>query len=386
MHLDALRGAAALIVFVNHTRALYFAAPLSTNNSSASISNVGSPTSQAILPALHPKSNELLHGTVNFGGEAVIIFFVLSGYLVGGGVLRALREDSWSWSRYLLKRLTRLYVVLVPALVLTKLLDTLGLRMAREGSVYFTTKGIGLIVTLGLRLRLGMLDLLGNLLFVQDIRVPEFGTNVALWSLANEFWYYVIFPLGLLALLDKKSSKVKRISFAIMAVALLVFVGPKIELLFPTWILGAVLVLLPHRLSPAAARWGTLLGATALVMTMVLVRALNLMPLVADYALAIVSCAAVSCMVQHRSRARDSVYQRAAAFFSNISYSLYLFHLPLSIFLCGFINNPWRPWRFTFASLCSYLAVDAMVLLAVYVLWRLFERNTDWFRRRVFES
>jgi peptidoglycan/LPS O-acetylase OafA/YrhL len=280
--------------------------------------------------------------------------------------------------------LTRLYVVLIPALLLTKLLDTLGLRLAREGSVYFTTKEIGLVVTLGLTQRLGIPDMLGNLLFLQDIRVPEFGTDVALWSLANEFWYYIIFPLGLIAFLDRKSSKVKRICFVIMAVALLAFVGPRIQLLFPTWILGAFLVLLPYRLSPAAARWGTLLATMALVMTMVLVRALSFMPLVADYLLAIVSCVAVFCIVQHRSPAKNSLYRRVAAFFSNISYSLYLFHLPLSIFLCGFINDPWRRWRFTLASIGCYLAVDAVVMLAVYVLWRLFEANTDWFRRRVF--
>ena len=35
---------------------------------------------------------------------------------------------------------------------------------------------------------------LGNAAFLQRILVPELGTNGPLWSLANEFWYYLLFP------------------------------------------------------------------------------------------------------------------------------------------------------------------------------------------------
>ena len=35
----------------------------------------------------------------------------------------------------------------------------------------------------------------GNLVFLQTILVPTYGTNALLWSLANEFWYYMLFPL-----------------------------------------------------------------------------------------------------------------------------------------------------------------------------------------------
>jgi hypothetical protein len=35
---------------------------------------------------------------------------------------------------------------------------------------------------------------LGNMGFLQGIFVHTAGTNLALWSLANEFWYYIAFP------------------------------------------------------------------------------------------------------------------------------------------------------------------------------------------------
>lgn len=36
---------------------------------------------------------------------------------------------------------------------------------------------------------------LGNLGFVQAVPVAVYCSNVPLWSFANEFWYYVMFPL-----------------------------------------------------------------------------------------------------------------------------------------------------------------------------------------------
>ena len=40
------------------------------------------------------------------------------------------------------------------------------------------------------------LTFLGNLTFFQNIYVPAFGSNGPIWSLANEFWYYIVFPLA----------------------------------------------------------------------------------------------------------------------------------------------------------------------------------------------
>jgi peptidoglycan/LPS O-acetylase OafA/YrhL len=41
---------------------------------------------------------------------------------------------------------------------------------------------------------LGPEVLLGNLVFLQAILVPTWGSNGPLWSLAFEFWFYIWFP------------------------------------------------------------------------------------------------------------------------------------------------------------------------------------------------
>ena len=76
VHFDAIRGAAALIVFLNHTKALYFTSPLATELSNQ---RTVASTSWINRPA-----NGIPTGAVRVANEAVIIFFVLSGYLVGG--------------------------------------------------------------------------------------------------------------------------------------------------------------------------------------------------------------------------------------------------------------------------------------------------------------
>src|SRR5262245_48422284 len=51
-----------------------------------------------------------------FGHISVIIFFVLSGYLVGGKAFEALRAGRFSKRRYLVDRLSRLYPPLLLAI------------------------------------------------------------------------------------------------------------------------------------------------------------------------------------------------------------------------------------------------------------------------------
>src|SRR5271170_6252601 len=116
VHLDALRGIAAVSVCLSHLRDFFF---------------------QDYPKLAH--HNSLLATTylaTGLGHQWVIVFFVLSGYLVGGSVLRAVALDHWSWRSYLLKRLTRLYAVLIPALVLGGILDVAGIRVFGTAGIY----------------------------------------------------------------------------------------------------------------------------------------------------------------------------------------------------------------------------------------------------------
>lgn len=110
----------------------------------------------------------------SLGHEAVMIFFVLSGYLVGGSVLK--QKHKFEWLKYSITRLTRLWVILIPALLLTLIVDqTLqffqpevfaGANIEMWASGPDKSNYSSSIDTL-----------IGNIFFQQTIFVPVYGTN-----------------------------------------------------------------------------------------------------------------------------------------------------------------------------------------------------------------
>jgi hypothetical protein len=162
--LDLLRAIAAFAVVAGHARAFTFES--FTELREAAI-DVGFVTKMFYL------------GT-GLGHQAVIVFFALSGFLVGGKVLSDLFSHRFNWSIYVTRRLTRLWIVLIPALAATLLFDMAGVAMT-NGSGYD-----GIYSQLYLSgpgparpHDLSITAFLGNLVFVQTILVPTFGTNGA---------------------------------------------------------------------------------------------------------------------------------------------------------------------------------------------------------------
>src|SRR4051794_31312092 len=112
---NAIRGVAALLVVISHARAL-----LCLDWSGVD----------------HGPFNRLLYALGSLGHQSVIVFFVLSGYWVGGAVLHQVRASRFSWVSYGLQRLTRLWVVIIPALVLTAILDRVGAAALTGSAIY----------------------------------------------------------------------------------------------------------------------------------------------------------------------------------------------------------------------------------------------------------
>ena len=165
------------------------------------------------------------------GTEAVDIFFVLSGFVIAH--VCATREGDWR--DYAISRATRIYSVAMPALLLTAAVDAIGL--AHDRSVYEAGYQA---FTPGLVLR--------SVLFLGEQwnshRFP--GSDGPYWSLGFEVWYYVAFGVFMFA---------PRGWRWIGAAATLAFVGPKVAVLFPIWLVGV----LSYRLC-AEGRVGSRLG------------------------------------------------------------------------------------------------------------------------------
>ncbi len=111
-HLDLIRGLSALAVLYSHARVLL----LRSAESGAALG----------LPA------KVLYFLSHFGHTAVMVFFVMSGFFISASILREVRTGRWSWKNYLTSRATRLYLVLIPGLLLTALWDHASLAVVAD--------------------------------------------------------------------------------------------------------------------------------------------------------------------------------------------------------------------------------------------------------------
>ncbi len=187
----------------------------------------------------------LLGGLSAFSAPAVIIFFVLSGFLVGGGSLRRYRRSGRiDFGDYLLARLTRLWVVLLPALLLTFAINMLGASLL-PGSQPGASDAIGIAGRQAFVNDNDPATFLCNMAFLQTAACRQYGHNGALWSLFNEFWYYIAWLLVMLALWGRGPmiQRVLLIMLPLAGLSLLAhrqFLGSNIAVYFSIWLLGVL--------------------------------------------------------------------------------------------------------------------------------------------------
>ncbi len=158
-----------------------------------------------------------------FGDEAVIIFFVISGIVIA--YVAQQRENSAV--SYAVARLSRLWSVIIPAVILTVILDCVGPYIDR--SVYDVFQ-----LPLWRADVASLWQAVAPIVFLNQIWLWPIGpgSNGPFWSIGYEAWYYVGFGLVLFL-----RSWVR--VFGVIAAAVLV--GPSILGLAPLWILGVII-------------------------------------------------------------------------------------------------------------------------------------------------
>lgn len=212
LYLDTLRVGAALAVYFHHCIQLWY-------------------------PNLFSK-------TFFVGHLAVIFFFVLSGYLISHSVYS---KNRIHWSDYLIARFSRIYSVIIPAVVISTLCIYY-LQETAPGAFQTYSRGADY-----LRLLLCSLNL-QNIWFFSS--APPI--NAPFWSLSYEVWYYVFFGIFVFA---RGNSRALLLSFALL------IAGPNIFLLFPCWLVGVLAYRLPN-FSPGKSTVFALIVFSALCVTL----------------------------------------------------------------------------------------------------------------------
>jgi len=325
-----------------------------------------------------------------FGHPAVMAFFVISGFLVGGGYWRSWTEKRTEPYRfYMAKRILRLDLVLVPACLLTFVLD-----MAGKGLLGGAAAGIYLPPQANSD---GLPALACNLAFLQTAVCHEFGTDGALWSLFNEFWYYVLWP-PLMAALFFPIGAVFRLGLllGVGAVAGVLtqfqFTGAPLGPYMLIWLLGVVAA---ARDKPVfnCPRWlAVLLFLVALVGVRIVFRrgdveGYGIFAFLRDFGLGVLFCNMLIALKNDprlKAPFGGGLHARLAGF----SYSLYCTHTPvLMVYAAVTIACLGTGWRMVPAGALPWLIVFgafAISLMVGYLFSRGTEAHTDRVRRALF--
>jgi peptidoglycan/LPS O-acetylase OafA/YrhL len=312
------------------------------------------------------------------GHVSVVVFFVLSGYLIGGSVFRAVGGGFWSWRSYLIHRFVRLYLVLIPGLLLCAACDWIGMHATHSPEVYFGASAKTRFLDVAYTFTWPVF--LGNMGFLQTIFVPVFGSNGALWSLANEFWYYLLFPLGFFALRGGTAVR-RRIAFAALFAAIAWFTRSGILWGFPIWLAGALLALLPP---PRAG--GTFRGVASVLFGVVLfvfAKGTFLPGVAHDYVFGAITFCYIWVLLSARKASGNSKYVRWTRRAAGFSFSLYVVHMPvlLLISVCLAGGRLWTPTNWGTDAIA--LVVLGFLVVFAYGFGWLTEFRTDKVRRWV---
>jgi len=156
-----------------------------------------------------------------YGVTAVIVFFVLSGFVIAW--VTEARERSLE--EYALSRVARLYSVILPAFIVTAVLDHIAMAIDPR---WYGPEALPPMCRGPLNVLLGYV-LSAVFLGESWTLVMPPGSDVPYWSVDHEAWYYVLF--GVATFLQGRRRMV-----AIAVTALVA--GPNILVLFPLWLMG----------------------------------------------------------------------------------------------------------------------------------------------------
>ena len=311
----------------------------------------------------------------SLGNDAVMVFFVLSGFVIA----YVADQKERTLKSYSISRFARLYSVVVPALVLTVVVDAIGSRLAPglyDAAWFATDKPLWRIAA--------------NLLFVNELWLTSVRpfSNVPFWSLSYEFWYYALFA----AVFYLGSWH----RFAAMAVMVLI-VGPKILLLLPVWLLGVCVYYFTKTqsisdIAGAAFALGSLAcyvafhlfdlsrlidGATAQWLGTAAIERLNFSKdFLSDYVIGILVALHLVGISAVSHRLGPFLPERPIRYLASFAFALYLFHYPLLFFFAAVAER-------TGTAEYRSLLVPVCTLVVVWALGEVTERRKSTVKRWV---
>ncbi len=287
LYLDVLRFTAAFVVFLSHYSPLH-------------------------------RSGGLFWQVAPYGRASVLAFFVLSGFVIAW----VSQGKEANLQEYAISRIARLYSVIIPAFIMTAILDSIGTTFSTNLYQYDA----------GFDASNSIVNYVLSALFLGQswfLKITP-GSDVPFWSLNYEAWYYIMFACFIFF------SGRRRLLLLLVAALL---AGPKVLSLFPVWLMGVaawrIKDLIPQRLGPVLA-----LGAIGSIIGLEMIGGQKLFSVVHtpwlpfdfsayDYVVGLTVAVLICGIARSRLPMPGKKLTGAMHALAGTTFGLYLFHFPL---------------------------------------------------------
>lgn len=313
----------------------------------------------------------------DLGPAAVMLFFVISGYLVGGSVIE--RNNSFDLFTYWANRFSRIYIALVPALALTIGLDSAAWALDSHNPIY--TTGWAPPIAHPIFQSYTPKNILATLLSLESFIGDPFGSDRPLWSLGYEWAFYFILPaVGMLIRRAPRSNVGLWVLGAIaISVPMIALHHIYMALFWMIWFAGALARQFARTVRTPA--WvGMLGGGVALlaVLASPLADQRLTFPLIGIGFALFVACPQLL---------KYSLFGEWDRKLADMSYSLYIVHLPVVTFACFVLSRAgiYSTARYPlgWAGIALWIGLCALATMVAAIFGHLFEARTDELRAAI---
>ncbi len=338
--LDGIRGLSALYVLIHHARLML---------------TQSYQTGLAIHPEYYKWFDKFMvyfFSLFKFGHEAVIIFFVLSGFVIHLKQARAdFNMDRFSSLTYLKKRIIRIYPTLLVSFLLCILADFIIYSFITADETIFR--------------KYTFLSFIYNLLLIPE--APIWGENYPIWSLKHEWFFYLAYPF--LLWVSNKSYLLQLVIVVSLFASYLLgvripFIGPAAYTLL-VWNLGVVMAYLYQRNPEILSKYAPYLVLILLVYPLIN-RIDKNYPLL-DLLFGLVTVGFLVIVITNKIAFISNLFKKMASL-GTFSYSLYLLHMPFLIMYRAYIlhNEKDLPYHLWYTVLACILTVPVIYLIYLY--------------------
>ena len=334
--LDLIRFLAAFEVLLCHYRGFFF-------------------VEYGLLPTEQQNIiSQIFYFSTRLGEEAVLIFFVLSGLLVGGKALEKAQLGTFNLKIYAIDRFVRIMLPLISVLLLI------------------------IPITYALGEQINWINWIGNLFSLQGVLVDSITFCGTLWSLAYEVWFYII--IG--ALIAFYKNKDKTIPTIILIICALIFLKLDLKYLV-IWSMGTLTYFTFKSKKAKVILYLAILGFIASVICLQLTRGSRTLDYnvstitynAFQYILSISFCVIVSYIANAKPINKISSYiNNLGTKLATFSYTLYLIHAPLGHILSKYFIP--KSESINFYSTGYYILAIIICMLITYGVYWCFEKRT----------